>query len=124
MSDNRYTNRVAGRRVRDGWHNVEGEIVKWDPLSSGMCDILVRRDNGDLVWLASYAVKPIDGRGPLPSRQGVRREAAEETLCSLRAIRSQHIADFHKPWPGAEFGKAIIGQALNDAIASLEEEFK
>ena len=43
-------------------------------------------------------------------------------LASLRAIRAQLVADFHKAWPGAEFGKAHFGMMLDGLISDLEEK--
>lgn len=108
---------MIGRKVR-----VDGElgvVVEWKPLGSGMCDALVEFESGRRCWYASHGLKPADG-APLPSRSEARETAKAEALRKLRLIREQHIADFHKPWRGCEFGKAIIGNAINDAIAELE----
>jgi hypothetical protein len=45
-------------------------------------------------------------------------------IASLEAIRAQHIRDFHKPWPGCEFGKAIIGMSIDGALAELKGNAK
>jgi hypothetical protein len=52
------------------------------------------------------------------------RRVARNTasLASLRAIRAQHVADFNKPWPGLEHGKALFGMMLDGAISDLEEK--
>jgi hypothetical protein len=38
----------------------------------------------------------------------------------LKAIRAQHVREWHKPWPGVEFGKALFGMMLDKAIEELE----
>lgn len=40
-------------------------------------------------------------------------------IAQLQAIRAQHIADWDKPWPGMEFGKALFGMSLDAAIKDL-----
>ena len=113
---------MIGRKVKSGWHGlVAGEIERWEPLGAAMCDVLVRSPDGALCWYASHALTPIDGMGPLPSRREAQETARLESLASLRAIRAQHVAGFHtERWPGCEFGKAIIGNAIDGAISSLE----
>jgi hypothetical protein len=40
-------------------------------------------------------------------------------IASLRAIRAQHVRDFHTTrWPGMEFGKAMFG--IDGALKELE----
>jgi hypothetical protein len=111
---------MVGRQVASVWHSLtSGTIEKWEPLGAGGCDVLVRREDGSLCWYGSSDLQPIDGKGPLPSRHEAQEAARKETLASLQAIQAQHVADFGKPWPGAEFGKSIIGAAINGAIKSL-----
>jgi len=43
-------------------------------------------------------------------------------IASLKRIRAQHIAEWAKPWPGLEFGKAHFGMMLDSAIKRLEGE--
>lgn len=40
-------------------------------------------------------------------------------IASLEAIRARHIRDWHKPWPGCEHGKAIIGMSIDAALQAL-----
>lgn len=40
-------------------------------------------------------------------------------IAQLVAIRAQLVAEWHRPWPGCEHGKAIIGMAINGAIKDL-----
>ena len=113
-----------GVDVRVFWssdHTAHGEavVVKWEPLSSGMCDALVRFSDGYECWYATSSLKPVDGR-PRQSRADARREADERTLATLRTVRANHIGDFNQPWPGCEFGKAIVGNALTRAIQDVE----
>ena len=74
----------VGARVRVFWssdHAAHGdaEVVKWEPLSSGMCDALVRFSDGYECWYATSSL-----------------------------------------WPGCEFAKAHVGQALTNAIEEVE----
>lgn len=100
-----------------------GVVVKWEPLSSGMCDAFVIFKDGSECWFSSTELRPADDLGPLPSRADARAAAEAETIRSLRAIRAQHVADFNKPWPGLEHGKALFGQMLDGAIGDLEKKF-
>ena len=43
-------------------------------------------------------------------------------IVSLERIRARHIAEWSKPWPGLEFGKAHFGMMLDQAIAELKGE--
>jgi len=113
------TTAMVGRRVKAPYDG-EGEVTRWEPLSSGMCDTLIRFDSGREVWHASHTLSPVGTTIPLPSRRDARKEADERALASLRNIRANHVRDLHKPWPGAEFGKGIIGKALDGAIAEVE----
>ena len=110
---------MIGRRAKSPWGET-GEIVKWEPLGSGMCDVLLQQDDGKQVWHGSSSLRPIDGLGPLPSRKEACERAEHKALRQLRAIRAQHVEQFHIPWPGAEFGKALVGQAIDNAIEDLE----
>lgn len=101
----------------------EGTIIQWEPYGAAMCDALVQSTDGRLCWHASYALKPIDGLGPLPDRREAQEKRRLEMLASLEAIRAQHVARFRSErWPGCEFAKAIIGKALDGAIAKLKGE--
>jgi hypothetical protein len=42
-------------------------------------------------------------------------------IAEMKAIRAQHVADFHKAWPGMEYGKVLFGRMLDGAIKELEE---
>jgi hypothetical protein len=111
---------MIGRRVKPFQGNP-GEIVKWEPLSAAMCDVLVRDDDGHECWFASHCCRPIDGLGDLPSRQDAQECARQRSLADLRVILDNHVRDFNKPWPGCEFGKAIVGNAIVGAIRELEK---
>jgi len=51
-----------------------------------------------------------------------RREAVNAPIIeALQAIKAQHIKDWHRPWPGMEFGKAMFGNMLNKAIEDLKK---
>lgn len=112
---------MIGRRVKAPWDG-EGEVVKWEPLGAAMCDALVRFDNGREVWHSSHSLRPIDGLGDLPSRKTAQEVARHRSLAALKSIREQHVRDFHKPWPGCEFGKAHFGRMVDKAIEDLEDK--
>ena len=109
---------MIGRRVKP-FQGDPGEIVKWEPLGHGMCDVLVQADDGRVCWHASHGCRPIDDLGDLPSRREAQEHARDESLRSLKAIRAQHVRDFNKPWPGCEFGKGHFGMMVDGAIAEL-----
>jgi hypothetical protein len=110
-------------RVRDSYgaaHGYFAVVVKWEPLGAGMCDALLRFDaDGYEIWVSTHTLTPCDGL-PRQSRTDAIREAEERTLAQLEAIRADHIRGFHKPWPGAEHGKAIVGNALTNAIDDVK----
>jgi len=56
----------------------------------------------------------------LEHERGERRVAkTRESVARLLKIRAQLVRDFHKPWPGAEHGKALVGMMIDGAIADL-----
>lgn len=112
--------RMIGRKVLA--RGVLAEVVKWEPLGAAMCDALLKFADDSVCWYGSAELKPADDLGPLPSRTEAREAARVETLASLRVIRARHAADFNKPWPGAQHGKAIVGMAINGAIRELEKK--
>ena len=103
----------AGTRVH--WRGAHGTVRQYDPLASSMCDVLVGHDDGSSCWYASAELCRTDG-APIPDRWVVRKQADICALAALQAIRARHVAEFDRPWPGANFVKAIIGQALDGAI--------
>ena len=115
--------RMINRHVKSGWHGlVDGVITKWEPFGAGMTDVLVRDvSNGHEAWYASHGLTPIDNKGPLPSRAEVRELRRHETEEALEKIRGQHVRD-KKPWPGAEFGKAILGQSIDQALKEVRSK--
>jgi len=115
--------RMIGRHVESKWHGLaDGEIIQWAPFGAAMTDVLVRDvGSGRLSWYASHGLTPIDGNGPLPSRAEVRESRRGEMQASLEKIRAQHVQDWNQPWPGAEFGKAIVGRAIDAALAGVRE---
>ena len=113
-----------GMRVRNVYRD-EGIVVKHEPLSTGMCDILIRRDDGSEIWCASSDCRLVPGGEKLtPTRRELRRMADEEALVQLKAIREQHIAEWNKPWPGMEFCKTLFGRNVDDAIADVRERLQ
>lgn len=55
----------------------------------------------------------------IAARAKERAERNAPIIASLRAIRAAHVRDWHKPWPGMEHGKGIIGQCIDLALADL-----
>lgn len=80
--------KMIGRRVKSGWHGlIDGEILQWEPFGAGGTDVLVKdAESGRLVWYASHGLKPIDGKGPLPSRTKVREIRDAEMKEDLKKI--------------------------------------
>ena len=116
---------MIGRHVTSTWHKFKGVVLRWEPLGSAMCDVLVQRDDGSEVWwFASSDLKPTDDLGPLPCRHEARERVDREALASLKSIRASLVAEWNKPWPGAEHGKSIVGQALDGAINEVETRLK
>lgn len=113
---------MNGREVRAPWDGV-GVVVKWEPLSSGMCDTLVRFEGGREVWHASHTLRPVGLLAgiPLPNRAEARAEADRRTLAQLQAIRGRLVDEWHRPWPGAEHGKALVGKGIDGAIEKVRQ---
>jgi hypothetical protein len=97
----------------------QGTVARYEPLGAGMCDVLFSGDDGREVWVASHECKRLDGSA-LPSRRSLIEQADRERLRSLRMIREQHIQEFHKPWPGMEFGKAHFGQMIDAVLGDID----
>lgn len=110
---------MIGRKV--SFRGAVYRVACWEPFGHAMCDVLLEA-GGEPFWAASHECRPADGLGPLPSRQEAVRQARAESLAQLRGIRAHLIEDLARPWPGAEFGKGIIGMALDRAIREIEEE--
>ena len=113
---------MIGRRVRSPLHRKTGEIIRWEPLGAAMCDALVRHEDSTECWYASYGLIPIDEKGPLLDRHTARAAARSVAIQQLEAIRAQHVQDFYRPWPGAEHGKALVGQMIDGALRQLKDE--
>lgn len=116
---------MVGRRVKPLMDPRVGEVIRWEPLSEGMCDALVRFEDGFECWHASHSLRPAPGdllEGiPLPSRQEAREDNDRRMLAQLEGIRANHVRDLYKPWPGAEFGKGHVGKALDGAIQEVKQ---
>ena len=112
---------MIGRKVQSKWQRIQGGVIKWEPLGAALCDVLVQRDEGGPIWVASSELEPMDDLGLLPLREEVRKLNDDVTLYRLREIRDS-LAKEHEPWPGAEFGKVILGRALNKAIKEISND--
>ncbi len=110
--------RMLGARVRVAGFG-DGTIELWEPYGAGHTDTLVVADDGRRCWFASYALTAIDDKGPLVARRDALALRREEMTTSLAAIRARHVAEWRKAWPGAEHGKAIIGRAIDGALADV-----
>lgn len=110
---------MVGRRV-SAYGLGDGTVERWEPYSAGMTDTLVAFDSGKQVWVGSRELRPVDGRGGLPDRYDVREMMDAEAERQLEQIRDDHIRDFRQPWPGAEHGKAIVGQAVTGALSDVK----
>lgn len=53
---------------------------------------------------------------PYPTVETVPVPVASPAIPVLREILYAHVRDWARPWPGAEFGKTIIGNALLGAL--------
>jgi len=115
---------LVGRVVKV--RGQEGIVVEWEPLGSGMTDALVELEDGKRIWHSSHELRPIDGKGPLPTREAARREADALAEKQLREIKKGFVREIerHEPWPGMEFGKGMLGKALNEAIEEVERRRK
>lgn len=113
---------MIGRKVQSKWQRIQGVVIKWEPLGAALCDVLVQRDEGGPIWVASSELEPVDGLGPLPLREEARKQNNHCTLVYLRNIRGRLVNELKNPWPGAEFGKVILGNALNKAIKEISDE--
>jgi len=98
----------------------KASVLRYEPLCSGMCDTTIQLEDGSILAVGSREVKYPDGKPYFRDRLEVLREAHRDMLSSLRIIRDQHIRDFNRPWPGCNFAKAILGNAINGAISETE----
>jgi len=80
------TGTMVGRIVESPYHGHRGEVIRWEPLSHAMCDVLVRTEDGREVWFGSGDLRPLDGMGEFPSRRAAVAAAEAERDRSLRAI--------------------------------------
>lgn len=125
--DPQHKNGWQSARVSDPWRREcpTGVVVKWEPLSSGLCDALVHYDDGYECWTATHTLRAVNDDGspdPLPrmTRQEAIKLADEQTLRDLQVIRANLVSEWRERWPGCEFGKAIVGMAIDAAIADVK----
>ena len=101
------------------WRGERGMVERYDPLGTSMCDVLLQPETGESFWVSSHECKRLDGSS-LPSRREILKESDRERKASLLKIRADHIRDWHKPWPGMEFGKAHFGQMIDAALKDID----
>lgn len=53
-----------------------------------------------------------------------RNKLRQPIIDDLQAILDKHVVEFCEKWPGMEFGKAIVGNSICDAIRQLGGEPK
>ena len=41
-------------------------------------------------------------------------------VAALEAMRAKLISEWYQPWPGANFGKVLIGRAIDNALRELK----
>jgi len=107
---------VIGRVVR--FRGELGVVTAWEPLGPAMTDARVRLHDGD-IWVSSRELAPADDQGPLPARDAAIAAARAERRAALLVIRSGLVREIQErtPWPGCDFGKALIGRAIDAALA-------
>jgi hypothetical protein len=114
---------VINRRILA--RGQKGTIIQWEPLSMQMCDCLIRFEDGSECWYASHELRPDpsdDLAGtPLLDRAAARLDNDCRMKAQLEVIKVQHRKEMGKPWEGAEFAKAIIGNAIQGAIDDVSE---
>lgn len=113
---------LVGRIVRGVYDDKVGEVTRWEPYGSQMCDALVSYRDGTECWHGSSSLVPMDGYGPLPSRTTAQAMAREEQTATLEVVMGKLSEESKRPWPGMEFAKGLAQQMLVTAIADLKEE--
>lgn len=113
-----YIDSASGRRVV-GYGCPGGIILRWEPLTAALCDVLVLFDDNTECWFGLTDLRPFDARRPLPNRAEALRLSRIECTESLTQIRANLIRDWNTPWPGINFGKAHLGMAINAALESV-----
>lgn len=115
----------TGAEVVDPWRRdgpQTGVVVKWEPLGSAMNDALVRYADGQEFWASTHTLRPTSG----PPRQTRAEAVAAAEITSrqqLLAIREGLVREVLSPrWPGCEFGKGILGMALDAALGGPTAE--
>lgn len=112
---------VVGWMVKERGYAERGVVVRWEPERLG-CDVLLRQDDGREVWCHSSELRYEDGT-ELPSKREAVRKLKEKELWELRKIRDDFVKkDWGRAWPGAEWGKGLVGRSLDAAIAELMRE--
>lgn len=52
-------------------------------------------------------------------RNDLRQRAYVQQIETLQAILDRHVSEFEEQWPGCEFGKSLVGNAITEAIRQL-----
>lgn len=103
---------AAGRAVHEAWGTKAGTIVRWEPFTHAMNDVLLREEGGREIWTSMHGLRPADGNGPLPSRHRINEMRDREVAKQLDVIHARLMSDAHTRWPGMEFGKVHLSNAI------------
>lgn len=110
--------REPGDTIRDFWGDTY-EIVRIEPnFVRNKPDYICRGANGNLVSVPAQNIRDED----MAAHRRKHEQALQIQRTQLRAIRRGLVADWNEPWPGAEFGKGILGQAIDGAIECVERD--
>lgn len=116
---------VLGRKARDLQTGRTVTIEAWEPFGAGMCDVKVSTE-GRVFWTALSDLRPLPGEEVFPRRLDVCRMRDAEMLRDLRETLEDMKGEIRsgERWPGAEFGKAIVGQSLVGAIEDVKKRLE
>lgn len=125
--------RLPGNEIVDFW-GATLTVVRVEPNHVRRApDYLCEAADGRLVWVPAAGVRGED----MEAHRRQARELDESHLTTLEAIRAKFADEnfvtdpkspsFGRPrggapqWFGCEFGKALVGRALDDAVATVKE---
>ena len=87
-----------------GHYEVPDDLINWQYSDTfGRYGAVVKFGDGSTVF--TY---PQDDKHPDVPRRQTSEQIKAQLLDSLRG----HVKDWYKPWPGCEFAKTIIGNAI------------
>ena len=98
-----------------------------DRRAESQIQLMPRPVNFECPWCGPHGV-PVDHTLPIylrlcdaclphPLMDSAPPQPADAAcVTDLREMLHRHVAEWDRPWPGAEFGKAIIGRAILGAL--------